>query len=107
MLTSSSNTNRTCDSHNFRVLQETGMGGKSGVDAFAGGKHAERVAATIAVTRRDDLLDTRRLQVSHRRDEDGIRRMGSVSECKLCRVETRRGEVHGGWFAVKHVRGDD
>ncbi len=83
------------------------MGRKSGVDAFAGGKHAECVAATIAVARRSDLLDTRRLQVSHRRGEDGIRRIRSVSERKLCRVETRRGEVHGGWFAVKHVWGDD
>ena len=90
-LTSSSNTNRLGDGQNLRVLKQTGVGGKAGVDAQARGEQAEGVAAAEAVACCDDLVDAARLQVGHAGCEDGVDRGRVVKKGPLRRVEAGRG----------------
>src|SRR4051794_14208641 len=71
-LTGSSNADGLGNGQNLRVLQQTGVGGKAGIDPLSGREETESVPTAVAVAGRSNLVNATRLEVGHPLGEDGV-----------------------------------
>lgn len=102
--TGSSNADGLGDGQDLRVLQQTGVGSKPGIDSLARSQEAESVPAAVAVAGRGNLVDAARVEVGHRLGDDGIDGRRAVKQRPGGRVEAGRGQVRGRRVVIEHVR---
>lgn len=106
-LTSSSNTSRCLDAIHFIILQHRRVGSKRHIRTLLDATVPNGVLATIAVSRRRNLLDSKRLtHVLKGLLDDRISDMRSVFGQEFLPVKTRSVEIRWGWLAVEEIRGN-